>query len=49
MREFNTFAKSYQMMCEMNDDELKNQRRMEIESGELLLELLLFTLKPDTD
>jgi len=46
MRESNVFAKSYQMMGE----ELENQRRLEIESGELLPELqLLFTLKPGMD
>jgi len=46
MRESNVFAKSYQMMGE----ELENQRRFEIESGELLPELqLLFTLKPGMD
>jgi len=44
MRESNVFAQSYQMMGE----ELENQRRLEIESGELLPELqLLFTLRPD--
>ncbi|XP_070157971.1 uncharacterized protein [Polyergus mexicanus] len=43
MRECNIFAQSYQMMGE----ELENQRRLEMESGELLSELqLLFTLKP---
>ncbi|KYM96549.1 ATP-dependent DNA helicase PIF1 [Cyphomyrmex costatus] len=46
MREFNIFAQSYQMMGE----ELENQRRLEVESGELLPELqLLFTLKPGID
>jgi len=44
MRESNVFAQSYQMMGE----ELENQRRLEIESGELLPELqLLFALRPD--
>jgi len=42
----NVFAQSYQMMSE----ELENQRRLEIESGELLPELqLLFTLKSNMD
>jgi len=46
MRESNVFAQSYQMMGE----ELENQRRLEIESGELLPELqLLFTLRPGMD
>jgi len=46
IREFNVFAQSYQMMGE----ELENQRRLEIESGELLPELqLLFTLRPGMD
>jgi len=46
MRESNVFAKSNRMMSE----ELENQRRLEIESGELLPELqLLFTLKPGMD
>ncbi|XP_029678787.1 uncharacterized protein LOC115244912, partial [Formica exsecta] len=46
MREINVFAQSYQMMGE----ELENQRRLEMESGELLPELqLLFTLKPGMD
>jgi len=46
MREFNVFAQSYKMMGE----ELENQQRLEIESGELLPELqLLFTLKSGMD
>jgi len=46
MREFNIFAQSYQMMGE----ELENQRRLEMESGQLLPELqLLFTLRPGMD
>lgn len=46
MREFNVFAQSYQMMGE----ELKKQRRLEMESGELLPELQLsFTLRPNMD
>ncbi|KYN14600.1 ATP-dependent DNA helicase PIF1 [Trachymyrmex cornetzi] len=46
MRESNVFAQSYQMMGE----ELENQRRLEIESGELIPELqLLFTLRPGMD
>ncbi|XP_018404137.1 PREDICTED: uncharacterized protein LOC108780818 [Cyphomyrmex costatus] len=46
MRELNIFAQSYQMMGE----ELENQQRLEIESGELLPELqLLFTLRPGMD
>jgi len=46
MRKSNIFAQSYQMMGE----ELANQRRLEMESGELLPELqLLFTLKPGMD
>lgn len=46
MRECNIFAQSYQMMGE----ELKNQQRLEMESGELLPEIqLLFTLKSGMD
>jgi len=46
MRESNVFTQSYQMMSE----ELENQRRLEIESGELLPELqLLFTLRSGMD
>jgi len=41
MRESNVFTQFYQIMGE----ELKNQRRLEIESEELLPELLLFTLE----
>ncbi|XP_025262562.1 uncharacterized protein LOC112637334 [Camponotus floridanus] len=46
MREFNVFAQSYQMMGE----ELEKQRRLEMESDELLPELqLVFTSRPDMD
>ncbi|KAM0727890.1 hypothetical protein ACS0PU_005359 [Formica fusca] len=46
MRELNIFAQSYQMM----DEELENQQRLEIESGELLAELQLsFILRPGMD
>jgi len=46
MRELNIFAQSYQTMGE----ELENQRRLEIESREILPELQLsFTLRPGMD
>jgi len=45
MRDSNVFDQSYQMMGE----ELENQRRLEIESGELLKLQLLFTLRLGMD